>query len=95
MHSSSQDQFSLIAKTSCTVIPEPSSPTPNQISPTQAKKREEEETLVNEFMEGTYDEETCIICSEKVWMGSWNWGSMAVVIDDLRELHVPVFSMEG
>ena len=95
LHSSSQDQFSLIAKTSCTVIPEPSSPTPNQISPTQAKKWEEEETLVNEFMEGTYDEETCIICSEKVWMGSWNWGSMAVVIDDLRELHVPVFSMEG
>jgi len=40
-------------------------------------------------------EETCIIRSEKVWMGSWNRGSMAVVIDDLRELRVPVFSMEG
>jgi len=95
LHSSSRDQFSSIAKTSRTVTPEPSSTTPNQISPTQAKKREEEEeTLLNEFAEGGY-EETCIIRSEKVWMGSWNRGSMAVVIDDLRELRVPVFSMEG
>jgi len=94
-HSSSRDQFSSIAKTSCTAIPEPSSTTPDQISPTQAKKwEEEEETLVNEFVEGAYDEETCIIRSEKVWMGSWNRGSMAVVIDDLRELRVSVFSME-
>ena len=94
-HSSSRDQFSSVAKTSCAVTPEPSSTTPAQIkvSPTQVKNREEEEeTLVNEIMEGGY-EETCITRSEEVWMGYWNRGSMTLVIDDLRELRAPKFSI--
>ena len=42
-----------MAKTSRTVTPGPFPTTPDQISPAQAKKREdEEETLVNEFAEG-------------------------------------------
>jgi len=94
-HSSCRDQFSSVAKTSCSVTPEPSSTTPAQIkvSPTQAKEREEEEeTLVNEFAEGGYNE-TCITRSEEVWMGYWNRGSMTLVIDDLRELRAPKFTI--
>ena len=94
-HSSSRDQFSSVTKTSRTVTPEPSSTTPAQIkvSPTQAKEREEEEeTVVNELAEGGY-EETCITRSEEVWVGYWNRGSMALVIDDLRELRLPKFSI--
>ena len=75
-----------MAKISRTVTPGPFPTTPDQISPAQAKKREdEEETLVNEFAEGGY-EETCITRSKEVWMGSWNWGSITLAIDALREL---------
>jgi len=84
-----------VTKTSRTVTPEPSLTTPAQIkvSPTQAKEREEEEeTVVNELAEGGY-EETCITRSEEVWVGYWNRGSMTLVIDDLRELRVPKFSI--
>jgi len=94
-HPSSQNQYSSVAKTSGTVTPEPSSTTPAQIkvSPTQAKNWEEEEgTLVNETVEGDY-EETCITRSEEVWMGYWNRGTMTHVIDDLRELRCPKFSV--
>ena len=53
---------------------------------TDKKREEEEETLVNEFAKRAY-KEAYITHSEKVWMSSWNRGSMTLVIDDLRELH--------